>query len=100
MRKNFNLPEIRKRLAGTNGQKYWRSLEEIAETDEFKDFLHHEFPQGADQWLSPIGRRNFLKLMGASLALGGLAACNPQQAEKIVPYVKAPEAIIPGQPMY
>jgi molybdopterin-containing oxidoreductase family iron-sulfur binding subunit len=100
MRKNFNLPEIRERLAQSTGKKYWRSLEEVAQTEEFKDFLNHEFPQGADQWLNPIGRRNFLKLMGASLALGGLAACSPQQAKQIVPYVKAPEEIIPGQPLF
>lgn len=100
MRKNFNLPSIRERLAKTNGKKYWRSLDEVAETEEFQDFLQHEFPQGADQWLNPIGRRNFLKLMGASLALGGLAACSPQKAKKIVPYVKAPEEVVPGQPLF
>lgn len=100
MRKNFNLPAIKERLAQANGKKYWRSLEEIAETEEFQDFLEHEFPQGADQWLNPIGRRNFLKLMGASLALGGLASCSPQPAKKIVPYVKAPEEVVPGQPLF
>jgi len=100
MRKNFNLPAIRERLAHINGQKYWRSLDELAETEEFEDFLRHEFPQGADQWLSPIGRRNFLKLMGASLALGGLAACSPQPAKQIVPYIKAPEEVVPGQPLF
>ncbi|MCB0165152.1 MAG: TAT-variant-translocated molybdopterin oxidoreductase [Anaerolineae bacterium] len=100
MRKNFDIPSIRKRLEGTQGKKYWRSLEEIAETDEFQDFLHHEFPQGADQWLNPVTRRNFLKLMGASFALGGLAACSPTPAEKIVPYVRAPEEIVPGQPIF
>ena len=96
MRKNFNVPALRKRLAGLNGQKYWRSLEELAETDEFQDFLKHEFPQGADQWLNPLSRRNFLKLMGASLALGGLTACTAGLPEKIVPYVEPPEAVVPG----
>ena len=57
MRKNFNVPALRKRLAGLNGQKYWRSLEELAETEEFQDFLKHEFPQGTDQWLNPLSRR-------------------------------------------
>jgi molybdopterin-containing oxidoreductase family iron-sulfur binding subunit len=100
MRKNFNLPSLRKRLAEASGEKYWRSLDEVAETEEFQDFLHHEFPQGADQWLSPIGRRNFLKLMAASFALGGLTACSPQAAKKIVPYVRTPEEVIPGNPLY
>jgi MoCo/4Fe-4S cofactor protein with predicted Tat translocation signal len=96
MRKNFNVPTLRKRLAGLNGQKYWRSLEELAETEEFQDFLKHEFPQGTDQWLNPLSRRNFLKLMGASLALGGLTACTAGLPEKIVPYVEPPEAVVPG----
>ncbi|MCB0193238.1 MAG: TAT-variant-translocated molybdopterin oxidoreductase [Anaerolineae bacterium] len=100
MRKNFDIPLIRKRLGETNGKKYWRSLEEIAETEAFQDFVKHEFPQGADQLLNPVTRRNFLKLMAASFALGGLAACSPTPAEKIVPYVRAPEEIIPGKPIF
>jgi len=100
MRKKFDIPAIRAKLAGTSGQQYWRSLEELAETAEFQDFLHHEFPQGVDQWLNPIGRRNFVKLMAASLALGGLAACSPQADEKIVPYINAPEEVVPGKSLY
>jgi molybdopterin-containing oxidoreductase family iron-sulfur binding subunit len=100
MRKNFDISSIRERLAGQTGQKYWRSLEELAETEAFKDFLQHEFPQGVDQWLNPVSRRNFLKLMAASLALGGLSACSAQQAENIVPYVEAPEMIVPGESLF
>lgn len=100
MRKNFDLSAIRTRLAETTGRKYWRSLDELAETEEFKDLLEHEFPQGADQWLNPVGRRNFLKLMAASLALGGLAACSPTSSEKILPYVRAPEEALPGQALF
>ncbi|MBN1991117.1 MAG: TAT-variant-translocated molybdopterin oxidoreductase [Anaerolineae bacterium] len=96
MRKNFDIPSLRQRLAGLNGPKYWRCLEEIAETEAFQDFLKREFPQGADQWPNPVSRRNFLKLMGASLALGGLTACTGGLPEKIVPYVDPPEAIVPG----
>ncbi len=100
MRKNFDLTAIRTCLAETTGRKYWRSLDELAETEEFQDLLRHEFAQGADQWLNPVGRRNFLKLMAASLALGGLAACTPTQSEKILPYVRAPEEIVPGKPLF
>ncbi|MCB0207815.1 MAG: TAT-variant-translocated molybdopterin oxidoreductase [Anaerolineae bacterium] len=100
MRKNFDIPLIRKRLGETNGKKYWRSLDELAETEEFQDFVKHEFPQGADQMLNPVTRRNFLKLMAASFALGGLAACSPTPSEKIVPYVRAPEEIVPGKPLF
>ena len=48
MRKNFDIPALRARLAGQTGPKYWRSLEELAATPEFEDLLKHEFPQGAD----------------------------------------------------
>ncbi len=96
MRKNFDIPSIRQKLAGKQGRQYWRSLDELAETDEFQDLLQHEFPEGADQWLNPVSRRGFLKLMGASLALGGLAACTGANPEKIVPYVQAPEEVVPG----
>jgi MoCo/4Fe-4S cofactor protein with predicted Tat translocation signal len=100
MRKNFDLPLLKEKLAGMTGEKYWRSLDELSNTEEFQDFLQHEFPQGADQWLSPVGRRNFLKLMAASMALGGLAACSPTTGKKIVPFVRAPEEVVPGKPLY
>jgi len=96
MRKNFDVPTIRERLAGKTGKKYWRSLDEIAETEEFQDLLRHEFPAGADQWQNSVSRRSFLKLMGASLALGGLTACSSVDLEKIVPYVEQPEDVVPG----
>src|SRR5262245_40678615 len=100
MRKNFDIPSIRAKLANIKGPKYWRGLEELAETEEFQDFLQHEFPQGADQWLDTLSRRKFLKIMAASLALGGLTACGGQNPEKIVPYVEAPEEVIPGVPLF
>src|SRR5437016_11603919 len=50
--------------------------------------------------MDPLRRREFLKLMAASLALGGLTACTSQPPEKIVPYVKAPEDIVPGKPLF
>jgi molybdopterin-containing oxidoreductase family iron-sulfur binding subunit len=47
-----------------------------------------------------FGRRNFLKLMGASLALAGLSGCAGQPAEKILPYVRQPEELVPGKPLF
>jgi MoCo/4Fe-4S cofactor protein with predicted Tat translocation signal len=93
-------PELRARLAGTRGREYWRSLDAVAETPEFQEFLHREFPENASEWLDPFGRRGFLKLMGASLALAGISACTRQPDEVIVPYVRQPEEIVPGKPLF
>lgn len=59
-----------------------------------------EFPDEAAPWRAEMDRRRFLQLMGSSLVLAGLAGCRPKLAERIVPYVKAPEEIIPGEPLY
>ena len=96
----MNIDALRARLDGTRGREYWRSLESLAETPEFKEFLHREFPQNASEWLDPVGRRNFLKLMGASLALAGVSACTRQPNEELVPYVRQPEELVPGKPLF
>ena len=83
-----------------SSQKYWRSLEELATKPEFEEWLHREFPRGASEWTNEMQRRDFLRLMGASLALAGLGACTKQPLEKIVPYVNQPEEVIPGKPLY
>ncbi len=95
-----DLAEVRRRLEEKKGPKFWRSFEELAETPEFDDYLNHEFPAGADSALDPVTRRGFLKVMGASFALAGLGACVKQPAEKIVPYVKQPEELVPGRPLF
>jgi molybdopterin-containing oxidoreductase family iron-sulfur binding subunit len=84
----------------SSGKQYWRSLEELAETDEFQELLHREFPEQATEWSDPVGRRKFLKLMGASFALAGLTACTRQPAEYIAPYVRQPEELVPGKPVF
>ena len=95
-----DIQALRAKLEGTRGREYWRSLEAVAETSEFKEFLHREFPQNASEWLDPVGRRGFLKLMGASLALAGVSACTRQPDETIVPYVRQPEELVPGKPLF
>jgi molybdopterin-containing oxidoreductase family iron-sulfur binding subunit len=82
-----------------NNKQYWRSLDQVENTPEFQEFLHREFPQGASEMNNDWTRRNFLTLMGASLALAGLASCRRPQ-ENIVPYVKPPEEVIPGEPLF
>jgi molybdopterin-containing oxidoreductase family iron-sulfur binding subunit len=99
--KKLDLASARARLETAKGRDYWRSLEQLAESDGFEDMLHREFPRQASEWDGgDEGRRNFLKLMGASLALGGLSACTKQPTELIYPYVNAPEMMVPGKPMF
>ena len=91
---------IRSRLADSGGRLYWRSLSELADTPDFREYLHREFPEQASEWNDPKGRRNFLKLMSASLALAGVGACTRQPPEQIVPYVRQPEDLVPGRPLF
>src|SRR5687767_381338 len=95
-----DIDALRTKLEHTRGREYWRSLEALAETAEFKQFLHREFPHNASEWLDPVGRRGFLKVMGASLALAGVSACTRQPEEAIVPYVRQPEELVPGRPLF
>ncbi|HJQ67893.1 MAG TPA: TAT-variant-translocated molybdopterin oxidoreductase [Blastocatellia bacterium] len=94
------LDSIREKLSHSHGRQYWRSLEELANTSAFQELLHREFPSQASEWNDPVGRRKFLKLMGASLALAGLTACTRQPTETIAPYVRQPEQMVPGQPLF
>ena len=99
-RKNIDISTIRSSLQASQGQEYWRSLDDLAQTDEFASLVQREFPEQASELNDPVSRRNFLKLMSASLALGGVTGCTIQPTEKIVPQVRAPENVIPGKPQY
>ncbi|MGH9768135.1 MAG: TAT-variant-translocated molybdopterin oxidoreductase [Blastocatellia bacterium] len=97
--------KIRKGFGKNEGREFWRSLEELADTEKFREFLHREFPavnpsETDPSWLDPSGRRNFLKLMSASLAFAGLTACTNQPKEYLVPYVKTPDGLVPGKPQF
>jgi MoCo/4Fe-4S cofactor protein with predicted Tat translocation signal len=96
----IDLAAIRDRLSAANGPTYWRSLEELAGSDAFLDYLHREFPSQASEFTDPVGRRQFLKLMAASLGLAGLTACTRMPEEPIVPYVRPPEELIPGRALF
>ncbi|WP_166830190.1 TAT-variant-translocated molybdopterin oxidoreductase [Thalassoroseus pseudoceratinae] len=101
-RKNgFENQSVSERLRVARGREYWRTLDEWADTEEFQDVVRNEFPASADTWTDDASRREFLTVMGASLALAGLSGCNASQPhEEIVPYVKQPEELIPGVPLY
>src|SRR5712691_2051673 len=82
---------------------FWRTLEERVDDPSSREHLYNEFPSllpTLEQVADPVARRTFLKLMGASLALAGVSACTRQPAEKIVPYVRQPEELIPGKPLF
>ena len=96
----LDLATVKARIEQTTGPEYWRSLEELAGSEEFQEMLHREFPKGASEWLDSFSRRGFLKTMGASLALAGLTGCTRMPITEIVPYVKQPENTIPGKPKY
>jgi MoCo/4Fe-4S cofactor protein with predicted Tat translocation signal len=79
---------------------YWRSLEELAETPEFVARVERELPRFRDV-VNSFDRRRFLQLMAASMALGGLSGCGPEtNPSQLLPYVEAPENVIPGRKRY
>jgi MoCo/4Fe-4S cofactor protein with predicted Tat translocation signal len=98
--KQLDLVTVKEQIADTTGPEYWRSLEELAGSEEFQEMLHREFPKGASEWLDDFSRRGFLKTMGASLALAGLTGCTRMPVTEIVPYVRQPENVVPGRPMF
>jgi MoCo/4Fe-4S cofactor protein with predicted Tat translocation signal len=99
-RKSIDLAAATANLAQHDGKRFWQSLEELADTKEYREFLDHEFPHDTAKHPEGIDRRDVLKLAAASAALAGLSACTKLPTEKIVPYVKPPEEIIPGRPLF
>ena len=96
---HLDIAEIRRRLAGTTGKRFWTSLEEIVDDGGFRAWLEAEFPQAAA--IMPMrGRREFLKIMGASLLLAGLAGCGEERSDLALPYVNQPEEFTPGVARY
>ncbi len=97
-KKSFS--QLRDKILLQDGKEYWRSVEEFVDAPEFEEFVKEEYPQHAEEWHDSVSRRNFVKIMGASLALAGLSGCVIQPAEKIVPYVMPQEGMLPGKPMF
>ncbi len=83
------------------GKTYWRSLNEFADTPEFREAMHREFPASASELLES-DRRQFLKIMGASIAFAGigLSGCRRWPREEIAPFAKRPSGVLPGIPEY
>jgi molybdopterin-containing oxidoreductase family iron-sulfur binding subunit len=90
------------KLNSATGRRYWRSLDELADTPEFKDWLHREFPQGASE-LDGQNRRHFLKIMAASFAFAGVATLGAgcrRPVEHLEPFGQQPTDYIYGKPEF
>jgi len=96
----LDLAAVREKLRGKSGKQYWRTLEELADDPHFEELLHREFPRHASEWDDSVDRRDFLKLMSASLALAGLAGCGKPDISNIVPYVRQPDGLVLGKPNF
>ncbi len=98
MKLKFNHPEPKE--GDRLGRKYWKSLDEAADTPEFRQWLEREFPAGAAE-LDSMTRGEFLKLGAASMIFAGfgLAGCR-EPKQHILPYAKQPERIVPGVPIF
>jgi molybdopterin-containing oxidoreductase family iron-sulfur binding subunit len=98
---SLDLATVQEKLAAAQGPEYWRSLDELASTEEFQELLHREFPRQASEWIGDdVSRRKFLQLMSASLALAGLSGCTKMPTQAIVPYVRQPEGLVLGRPQF
>jgi molybdopterin-containing oxidoreductase family iron-sulfur binding subunit len=84
--------------AVARGPAFWRSLEELADSEAFQGWLHQQHPQFAQELM--LDRRRFMKFLGASLALAGLTACSRPPQDEIVPYVHSPVGQVDGLPRF
>ncbi len=96
----IDLEALRAQLEQQRGPQYWRSLDELADEPAFRAFARTQHPAADDALADPLRRRELLKVMAASFALGGLSACTRQPVEKILPYAKNPEHQPPGEPRF
>lgn len=86
-----------------SGRRYWRSLDQLARTPEFQQWLEREFPEGASEWQDPVSRRHFMRIMSASFLLAGLgltgSGCRRPE-ERLMPFAQHPEGYVHGRPEY
>jgi molybdopterin-containing oxidoreductase family iron-sulfur binding subunit len=95
--------DLNNSAASANGRRYWRSLEELADTPEFKQWIEREFPSGASELTDPVSRRHFVKIMSASMMLAGLGVMGSgcrRPEEKLEPFGQQPTDYIYGKPEF
>lgn len=90
---------INQQMSEVKETTYWKSLNELAQNQEYQKFAEREFPENATELTDGVSRRGFLRVMGASIALAGLAACR-RPVQKILPYSRQPEDIVQGVPLF
>ncbi|MGI8962684.1 MAG: TAT-variant-translocated molybdopterin oxidoreductase [Bryobacteraceae bacterium] len=95
-----DLQALREKLAAGRGPAFWRTLDEAAENETLCEYIEQEFPGLSGQIPQGVDRRSLLKVMAASLAMAGAAACTRQPPEYIAPYVRQPENVIPGTALF
>src|SRR5206468_2349797 len=85
------------------GRRYWRGLDQLAETPEFRQFLEREFPAGASEFTDPVSRRHFVKIMSVSFLLAGFGlvgtGCRKPE-DKLMPFGKVAENYTHGTSQY
>ena len=79
-----------------SGSSYWRSISQYRGEAEFSEYLDREFPVAASEFPEGVSRRRWMQLMGASLAIAGVAGCRYPK-ETIEPFVIRPEGRVPGE---
>src|SRR5256714_426338 len=97
---SLDLTAVRGKLQGKTGKQDWGTLEELADDPHFEQMLHRAFPRQASEWDEAVDRRDFLKLMAASLAFAGLSGCRSNIQTNVVPYVKQPDGMVLGRPLF
>ena len=97
---DVDIAALRNAKSDVNSPRFWRSLDELADTPEFRDHAENEFPHGANDPGATLDRRELLKVMAASAAFAGLTGCTKLPTQHIVPYVRQPEQIVPGKPLF
>jgi MoCo/4Fe-4S cofactor protein with predicted Tat translocation signal len=96
----LDMDAVRAKLAREDGKRFWQSIDQLSETKEYREFLENEFPHDPEKDSEGVNRRDVLKFAAASAALAGLSACTKMPTQRIVPYVRPPEEIIPGRPLF
>ena len=94
---------LRAKAPNETGPRFWRSFDELAATPDFAESIENEFTEFPDRNSEPsitFSRREILKVMAASAALAGLTGCTKLPTQQIVPYVRQPEQMIAGKPLF